>query len=162
MSGRRNARHAGVEQVQYGTLPFREEADGSLRLLLITSRETRRWVVPKGWPMRGRKPYEAAAQEALEEAGVRGKTEKRPIGDYHYWKRGDAAFGLCRVEVFPMLVDRIEGSWPEQTQRRREWFEPEAAAQLVDEPGLQAIITAFAAARARPGGLPSSRQRGQP
>lgn len=139
----------GAEQVQYGTLPFREEPDGSLRLLLITSRETRRWVVPKGWPMKGRKPHEAAAQEAHEEAGIRGKPDKKPIGAYRYWKRGEFSFGLCRVEVFPMLVDRVEGSWPEQAERERQWFEPEAAALIVDEPGLQAIITAFAAERSR-------------
>jgi 8-oxo-dGTP pyrophosphatase MutT (NUDIX family) len=143
---------AAAEKVQYATLPYRIEADGSLTLLLVTSRETRRWVVPKGWPMKGKKPYQAAAREAYEEAGIAGKPEKRPIGAYRYWKRRDAAFSLCRVEVFPLQVDHLEESWPEQGERTRQWFDPETAASLVDEPGLESLITSFSENWARRGG----------
>ena len=134
---------ASAEGVQFGTLPYRIAEDGSLRLLLVTSRETRRWVVPKGWPMKGKKPYEAAATEAFEEAGVGGRPARRPIGSYQYWKRLEDCFRLCRVEVYPLAVEQVEETWPEQHERTREWFDAETAATLVDEPGLVALIEAF-------------------
>ena len=76
-----------LDEVQFAALPFRVADDG-LRVMLLTSRETQRWVIPKGWPMRGRKPREAAAQEAFEEAGILGTiVGKRPVGSCHYSKR---------------------------------------------------------------------------
>ena len=90
---------------QVGALPFRREGDGSYTVLLVTSRESRRWVIPKGWPMKGRKPYEAAAREAYEEAGVIGHVGKRPLGFYLYdksLKNRDSV--LCQVKVFPLEV----------------------------------------------------------
>ena len=139
---------SGTEQVQYGVLPYTVQEDGSVRLLLVTSRETQRWVVPKGWPTKGERPHEAAAQEAFEEAGVVGKARKRAIGAYQYWKRLEASFTLCRVEVFPLPVERLEQSWPEQAERTRRWFNPEDAALLVDEPALGTLIRSFTAGRA--------------
>ena len=133
----------GLTQTQYATLPYKVEEDGNLSLLLVTSRETRRWVIPKGWPMKGKRAHEAAAQEAYEEAGVVGRTERRAIGTYRYWKRHEASFGLCRVEVFPLAVDRLEETWPEQEERMRQWFASADAASIVDEPGLAALIIAF-------------------
>jgi 8-oxo-dGTP pyrophosphatase MutT (NUDIX family) len=140
-----NKAAAGTERVQYGVLPYAVQEDGTVRLLLVTSRETQRWVVPKGWPMESLKPHEAAAREAFEEAGIVGKAKKRAIGAYQYWKRLESSFTLCRVEVFPLLVERLEKSWPEQKQRDRRWFELEDAALLVDEPGLEALIRSFVA-----------------
>ncbi|MBL7405872.1 NUDIX domain-containing protein, partial [Escherichia coli] len=77
----------GEPRRQVGALPFRHGRDGKTKILLVTSRESRRWVIPKGWPMKGRKPFEAAAREAYEEAGLRGAVGKRPIGLYLYQKR---------------------------------------------------------------------------
>src|SRR5437868_11388014 len=101
---------------QVAALPFRHQ-DGRAEVLLVTSRETRRWVIPKGWPMKGRKPHASAAREALEEAGLIGKVGKTPIGTYRYDKRlkgGEAT--PCAVEVFPLEVKSQRKHWPEQKQ----------------------------------------------
>ena len=136
---------------QVGALPFRREPDGSYSVLLVTSRESRRWVIPKGWPMKGRKPFEAAAREAYEEAGVLGQIGKRPLGFYLYQKRlknRDAV--LCQVKVFPLEVRKHRKSWPEQHQREQRWFTPAEAAEAVTEPGLAAIIRAALKKDGRP------------
>ena len=88
---------------QFAALPFRDE-DG-LQVMLVTSRETRRWVLPKGWPIKGLKPHSVAAREALEEAGLTGRMSKEPIGSYRYRKRlRNGAALTCEVDVFPMAV----------------------------------------------------------
>ncbi|MBP0652251.1 NUDIX domain-containing protein, partial [Mycobacterium tuberculosis] len=74
-------------------------------MLLVTSRETRRWIIPKGWPMKGMKDRDAAAREALEEAGLTGRISQRPIGHYRYFKRTPDAFQPCRVDVYRLDVD---------------------------------------------------------
>ena len=89
---------------QVAALPLKVGDDGIMRVLFLTSRETRRWVIPKGWPMKGRKPHEAAAQEALEEAGVIGQAAKKPIGTYTYFKRREAHFDVCRVDVYVLVA----------------------------------------------------------
>jgi 8-oxo-dGTP pyrophosphatase MutT (NUDIX family) len=109
-------------------------------VLLITSRTTRRWTIPKGWPMRGMKDHKAAGREALEEAGVIGQIGKAPIGTYQYWKRDGATFHLCEVSVYPLDVDRQAHKWREKGQRTAKWFSVADAASLVQEPGLKAII----------------------
>ena len=117
---------------------------------MVTSRETRRWVIPKGWPMKGRKPRLAAAREAFEEAGVVGRIDKTPLGAYHYVKQlKNGAQLMCRVEVFPMKVQRQRKRWPEQHQRTAHWFSAQEAAEAVHEPELQALIEAFALAARR-------------
>jgi 8-oxo-dGTP pyrophosphatase MutT (NUDIX family) len=124
-------------------LPWRAGKNG-LEILLISSRETKRWVIPKGWPMLGRKPHVAAAREALEEAGVIGKTLKTSVGSFHYVKNlrnGDAI--LCRVEVFAMQVERQRKSWLERDQRITRWFPADEAASLVREPELSTLIRDF-------------------
>src|SRR5690606_20329418 len=88
---------------QVAALPFRIK-DGKVEVLLVTSRETKRWLIPKGWLMKGKKPHKAAAQEAVEEAGVKGEIESESLGHYDYWKRRAAHFDLCRVEVYPLKV----------------------------------------------------------
>ena len=134
---------------QYAALPFRPGPDGAMQVLLITSRETGRWVIPKGWPMQGRKPREVAAQEAFEEAGLTGAIMgKRPVGAYHYAKHmpnGDSI--LCEVRVFLLLVEQQLDHFPEQGQRQARWFPAEAAAALVDEGGLAEIVRRSVAAR---------------
>lgn len=129
--------------VQYAALPYRW-ADG-LQILMVTSRETRRWVIPKGWPMARKKPHAAAAREAMEEAGVTGKVRKSALGAYHYPKRLKTGEDLtCWVNVYPLEVARQLKRWPEKGQRTAQWFTPEAAAQAVNEPSLANLILAFA------------------
>jgi 8-oxo-dGTP pyrophosphatase MutT (NUDIX family) len=108
------------DQIQFAALPFHYEEDGRLRVMLLTSRETKRWVIPKGWPMRGRKPREVAAQEAFEEAGLIGTiVGNRPIGSYHYTKQISAHdHVLCEVSVFLFLVARQLDDWPEKRSVR--------------------------------------------
>ena len=130
-----------LDEVQFAALPFRVADDG-LRVMLLTSRETRRWVIPKGWPMPGRKPREVAAQEAFEEAGILGTiVGKRPVGSYHYSKRLSAHHSiLCEVSVFLLRVEQQLDEWPEKGQRDRRWFTPSEAYEAVDEGGLAEIL----------------------
>jgi 8-oxo-dGTP pyrophosphatase MutT (NUDIX family) len=131
-------------RAQVAALPLTLGEDGLARVLLLTSRETRRWVIPKGWPMRGRKPHEAAAREALEEAGVTGHTGKKPIGSYRYFKRLAGHFDCCQVDVYPLWVDKQLKSWRERGQREARWFTLEEAAEVVQEPGLVALLRELA------------------
>ena len=128
---------------QIGALPFRFD-DGQLRVMLITSRESRRWVIPKGWPMRGLKPHRAAEREAYEEAGLKGHIGKVAVGVYAYEKR--LANGLavpCEVSVFPLQVTSQRKRWPEMGQRDGRWLSPGEAAELVQEEGLQHLLRGF-------------------
>lgn len=129
---------------QVAALPFRVK-DGRVEVLLVTSRETKRWLIPKGWPMKGKKPYKAAAQEAIEEAGVKGSIQHKPIGHYDYWKRRTEHFDLCRVEVYPLAVSKQLKSWREKGQREAQWFQVEDAAYQVLEPALAELIRSLPA-----------------
>ena len=129
------------KRVQYAALPFRRRPAAGTQVLLVTSRQTGRWIIPKGWPIKRKAPHAAAAQEALEEAGVVGRVRRRSIGSYQYKKRlknGEAI--LCKVQVFPLEVDRQERTWPEKGKRKVKWFSPDKAAATVDEAVLRDII----------------------
>lgn len=129
---------------QYAALPWRRAPDGTIRVLLITSRETRRWIIPKGWPMKNRTPAEAAAQEAYEEAGVTGVARSKPIGRYVYGKRlRDGAVQAVTVLVFALEAMVEQLAFPEQDQREKLWTTPADAADRVDEPALKAILAGF-------------------
>ena len=107
----------------------------------MTSRETKRWVIPKGWPIRGAKPHASAAREALEEAGVVGRTDADAIGTYHYDKRlKNGANARCKVKVFPLEVKSQRKHWREKGDRRARWFELRKAAKAVQEPGLRRLL----------------------
>lgn len=121
-------------------MPVRRLADGKLEVLLITSRETRRWIIPKGWPWPDRPNSEAAAAEAWEEAGVRGRARSEQIGTYTYDKQRPDAVLAVEVEVYLLEVTELEDAWPEAVQRERAWFSPEDAAAAVDEPELQTLL----------------------
>jgi 8-oxo-dGTP pyrophosphatase MutT (NUDIX family) len=128
--------------VQYAALPYRL-TDG-VEILLLTSRETGRWVLPKGWPMPGKSPSAAAKREALEEAGVVGRVGKRPIGQFHYDKRlANGALVTCKVLVYPLAVERQRKRWPERRQRTLGWFTPAEAARVVLEPELAILLNDF-------------------
>ncbi len=118
---------------------------GRVEVLLITSRDTGRWVIPKGWPMADKTPAECAATEAWEEAGVRGHGRDDALGYYSYDKMmGSKAALPCIVAVFPLRVEELASRFPERKQRRRRWFNAEKASKLVAEPELKALLLALA------------------
>ena len=133
---------AAAPRQQFAALPFRD--NNGIEVMLVTSRETRRWVLPKGWPIKGLKPHSVAAREAHEEAGLTGKVAREPIGSYHYVKRmRNGAAMTCAVDVFPMAVEKQRRNWPEREQRTTSWFDLEDAAALVDETELRDLILSF-------------------
>jgi 8-oxo-dGTP pyrophosphatase MutT (NUDIX family) len=125
---------------QVAALAVRSDEVGRMRVLLITSRETKRPVAPKGWPMKDFPDHRAAEIEARQEAGVVGRIHREPIGEYEYWKRLSDRFELCRVKVFLLEVERQLETWKESGQREIGWFDLDEAADLVDDPGMGAII----------------------
>ncbi|TCN33347.1 NUDIX hydrolase [Sinorhizobium americanum] len=129
---------------QVAVLPFRVPALGSIEILLITSRDTGRFIIPKGWRKKGQKQWDSAAREALEEAGVVGEVSSKAAGSYTYWKRGDGEFELLQVLVYPLEVKTQRASWPEKGERKMAWLTAEDAALLVDEPALASLIRTFA------------------
>jgi 8-oxo-dGTP pyrophosphatase MutT (NUDIX family) len=134
----------GGKRRQVAALPWRGEGE-ALRLLLVSSRETRRWVIPKGWPMKDKPDFAAAAQEAYEEAGLDGVIAEQPVGDYEYLKRlKSGAARLVKVDVFPLKVTGEHATWPEKGQRTLRWMEPVEAALAVQEPQLRDLIARFA------------------
>jgi 8-oxo-dGTP pyrophosphatase MutT (NUDIX family) len=148
---------------QYAALPFRRRADGVTEVLLVTSKSSRRWIIPKGWPMTGIKPHRAARREALEEAGLVGRLEKGCLGSFHYQKRlrqGRAV--TCEVHVFPLNVQRQRRRWREKKQRETRWFTTDAAVAAVRDPGLRRLIAEFAVADARQATAACSDQGWQP
>lgn len=141
-------------RMQVGAL-CRDRATG--RVLLITSRGTGRWIIPKGWPMPGRSLAEAALQEAWEEAGVRGVPGAGEIGRFGYDKEQDAGFAVpVEVRVFPVWVAELSGDFPEAAERTRRWFDPAHAATLVSEPRLRHILRRLADDEGGPDGGPEA------
>jgi 8-oxo-dGTP pyrophosphatase MutT (NUDIX family) len=125
---------------QVGALCVRRQHDGSCQVLLVTSRDTGRWIIPKGWRAKRLRDHEAAAREAEEEAGVSGKVKSKPIGNYVYPKFDQTGARSLRVAVFLLRVRHERDRWPEQDQRRRAWFDVRKAAKEVRESGLQTLM----------------------
>ncbi len=143
MSGSRRA--TGRRRVQYAALPFRLNGKTRTEVMLVTSRETRRWIIPKGWPHKGKAPHDSAAREAFEEAGVVGAVEKRAVGSFPYQKRlKNGGVTVCEVHVFPLRVRRQSKEWPEKEQREIKWLPAKEAADKVKEPMLGEIIRRLA------------------
>jgi 8-oxo-dGTP pyrophosphatase MutT (NUDIX family) len=138
---KRSAAEAG--RLQYAALPWRV-ADGALEIMLVSSRETKRWIIPKGWPMSGRSGATAAAIEAMEEAGLLGIIAEEAFGHFTYSKRFSRGEELCKVEVFPLRVARQRENWPEKHERETQWFAAADAIELVSDPELGDLIAAFA------------------
>lgn len=114
---------------------------GHVQVLLITSRDTGRWVIPKGWPMTGLSPAAAAAREAWEEAGVIGQIRETALGEFLYDKVFPAAAQVtCVVAVYPLRVHALKARFPEAKQRRRTWVRARDAADMVAEPTLQELL----------------------
>jgi 8-oxo-dGTP pyrophosphatase MutT (NUDIX family) len=130
-------------RLQYGVIPYRRSKD-RIEIMLITSRNTRRWIVPKGWPLDRTPSRDVARLEAFEEAGLEGTMGKRRFGSFHYHKRlKDGSVILCRVDVFAFEVGREHENWLEQSERKRRWFDAKRAIKLVREPELRALIAAL-------------------
>ena len=128
---------------QFGALCYRVKND-KVQILLITSRGTGRWIIPKGWPMNETTPSEAAQQEAWEEAGVKGEAIPVCLGIYSYQKNvGENDDLPCVVATFPIKVKKLAKDYPEADERDRKWFSPKEAASLVDEPELATMIKKF-------------------
>ena len=124
------------------------ERDGQQLVMLITSRETQRWVIPKGWAKNGVAPHAQAAREAYEEAGLEGEIGTKPIATYRYDKRlPKGRTRACQVQVFPLAVTRQHDDWPEKSERQTRWFTPAEAAERVAEDGLATLMLRLVAHR---------------
>lgn len=131
--------------LQYGALCYRRKGSG-IEILLVTSRGTRRWVAPKGWPIHGKGPAGTATQEAWEEAGVKGHVTGDSIGHYTYRKCLTKGRPMtCVVELFPVEVADNLNRFPEAKERRTKWMKPKKAAKAVAEPELSRLIKKFGA-----------------
>lgn len=129
---------------QFAALPL-VVREGETRVMLVTSRETRRWVLPKGWAEPDLAPHELAAKEAFEEAGLVGEVDPEPVGFYFYQKRlRDGRSVPCEVGVFPLWVERQLEDWPERGQRETRWFTAAQAAMAVEEGGLVTLLLRLA------------------
>lgn len=130
-------------RTQFAALCFRVK-NGKTQILLITSRGSGRWILPKGWPIDGATPHEAALQEAWEEAGVTGKVSPRPLGIYSYVKESSDDDDLpCVAMIYTVKVKSLAKAFPEADQRKRKWVSPKKAAAMVDEPELSRILRDF-------------------
>jgi 8-oxo-dGTP pyrophosphatase MutT (NUDIX family) len=131
------------DAVQVAALPWRQSRSG-IEIMLVTSRGTGRWIIPKGWSERGELRNEAAAREAWEEAGIAGVTPPRVIGTYDYDKvLRSGTLRRCHVEVFAMEVRRVDDVWPEMCERDRRWFTLDKAIEACGEPLLAPVIASF-------------------
>lgn len=135
---------------QVAAIPFRLNARGDVEVMLVTSRTTRRFIVPKGWPMKGKSGRKAATIEAQEEAGVLGKTLKEPAGTYSYWKRLANRFVRVDVIVYLLRVTEELADWQEARRRQRAWLSPADAAMLIDEPDLSTLVKTLTIAQPAP------------
>lgn len=130
-------------RVQVAALPWRLKGD-DVEVMLVTSRGTGRWVLPKGWPESAEKLCDAAAREAAEEAGLSGGVSEFEAGRFYYEKVLPSGLEWhCEVHVFPLEVDQVADKWPEMKKRKRRWFRAEDAAKLVAEPDLAELIARF-------------------
>jgi 8-oxo-dGTP pyrophosphatase MutT (NUDIX family) len=134
------------KRTQYAALCYRRSKnDGQLEILLLTSRDTGRWVIPKGWPMGSKASHVVAATEAREEAGVKGIVEHDPLGSFGYGKAMAEGLVLpCEVQVHALEVTGSFKDYKEKGERKLEWVSPQEAASRVAEAGLKKIILAFA------------------
>lgn len=127
--------------IQTGALPWRLAGGKNPEVLLVTGRRSGRWMIPKGWPMIGQSLATAAAQEAFEEAGVKGQIEREPLGAFGHVKTHSLVGDVeVRILVHPLEVEQELEEWPEAGQRRRQWFTLEDAARQVESEELGALI----------------------
>ena len=141
---RKRSKGAAKIRSQCAALPWRMTPDGQLEILVITSRETRRSVIPKGWPIKGLAPNMTAMREAYEEAGLEGYISMAPIGSYSYVKRMPKGREQpVHVDVYSLEVSTEHLGFPEMHERTKFWVAPTIAAEMVDEPALKGLIIGF-------------------
>lgn len=132
-------------RLQVAALPWRQTKHG-VEVMLVTSRDTGRWILPKGWPEAREALCDAAAREAGEEAGLRGSVSRYEAGRYFYGKVLASGEEVpCEVRVFPLEVDRVAEKWKEKGKRQRRWFPAAKAASLISDPELAPLIESFCA-----------------
>jgi 8-oxo-dGTP pyrophosphatase MutT (NUDIX family) len=130
--------------VQYGALPYRFTQTGSLEILLVPTKRSQRWIIPKGNPIKGLTPAGSAAREAYEEAGIQGAVAEKLIGSFRFLKTLEGSPDvLCKVRVYPLNVKQQLTAWPEALQRTPRWFVPAEALTAVNNAGLQSVISRF-------------------
>lgn len=139
MPNRASKKNPQANLHQVGALPVRVR-NGRIQVCLITTRETRRWVIPKGWPMKGQRDFVAAKLEAEEEAGLIGRIEKLPVGSFVYWKRQLDGFERVKVFVYLLRVHSRLQTWKEMGQRQIRWVLLDDACLLVEEPSLTLLL----------------------
>lgn len=126
---------------QFGALPY-QIVDGQLVVLLITSRGRGRWIFPKGGQVEGMTPWESAAREAYEEAGVEGVIEHAPIGSYML-PVTDERPAPVEVLIYPLRVTNQRADWKEKGQRYRHWAVLPEAKRLITHEGLADVAVAL-------------------
>lgn len=129
-------------RTQFGALCYRVK-DGKIKILMITSRSGKRWILPKGWPMHQATPAQAAAREAFEEAGVEGKISGHCLGIFSYNREFKGDEFPCVVAIYPLLVKKLHAIYPETGQRKRKWMSRKKASAAVDNAELAQIIRNF-------------------
>lgn len=133
----------GDVRTQFAALCYRIKR-GKVQILLVTSRGSKRWIVPKGWPMEGKTPADSACHEAWEEAGVTGKPDGPCLGVYSYAKEMGSMDDLpCLAMLYPVAVKSLAKKYPERGQRRRRWVSRKRAAKMVAERELAQLIMDF-------------------
>lgn len=134
---------------QVAALPFRQDDEGVL-VLMVTSRTRGRWILPKGNPIEGQRPYQVAEIEALEEAGVSGLAYRRSVGAYLYdHVNDDGRLRPSKVAVYPLLVMREQDDWKEKDQRKVKWLPLKSAAARADDAELGALLQDLARSKAK-------------
>ena len=130
---------------QVGALPYRLSPAGEIEILIVTSRGTAQWIIPKGWPMEGLSDPDAAAREAYEEAGLMGEIDQEVFGTFTYEKQAKGVEGLSTfvVDVYPMRVARQLAFWPEATQRTLVWVSGDHGRSMIRNESLSRLIEAF-------------------
>lgn len=133
---------------QVAALPWRREADGTISVLLVTSRTNAKWMLPKGWPMAGKTDAEAALEEAKEEAGIDGIVSATPLGSYHFLKLfNDGSSKPAQAIIYSVHVEHQHTKWREKGQRQRRWFSLLQASKVAFEPDLARFLKGLADGR---------------
>ena len=138
----KKAKREGALQ-QVAALPYRKTDDGGVDVLVITSRSTKRFIVPKGWPMSGKRDFEAAEIEAAEEAGVKGRVQTRAIGSFRYKKDLGSQIVPVKARVFALHVKTVKSRWKEHKQRKRKWLPAKKAVLALDDKELANLVNKF-------------------